>query len=155
MLSIPDIFLEELLLSLGFCEKCCRERQQEEYSSQFTYISKAIYVRKVTEETRSKFADTLNASKSPTVTAPASDGEGITDEGDDIYFTTVCLIIYIVLVVWCWGVRWFRACTWLSTQRPGFRSFHSFILSFIYVAPLKVRPSSEALPPQPLQYKMD
>lgn len=79
---------ERLLVKPGFCEKCCRERQQEEYSSQFTYISKAIYVRKVTEETRSKFADTLNASKSPTVTAPASDGEGITDEGDDIYFTT-------------------------------------------------------------------
>lgn len=99
MLSIPDIFVKKLLLSLEFCEKCCRERQQEEYSSQFTYINKAIYVRKVTEESRSAFADTLNSSKSPTVTAPASDGEGVADEGDDIYSTTVCLIIYILLVV--------------------------------------------------------
>src|SRR6218665_2220497 len=120
MFSIKNIFLKELLLSSEFCEKCCRERQQEEISLKFTYTKEGIYIRKVTDETRPLFTLTLNSSKSPTVMAPNSDGEGLADETDDVEVINVCLITFGVSVVRCLVCNGVEVC-------DGFRGVQWFI----------------------------
>lgn len=60
-----DSGIVSLVVSPDFCKNCCDERKLAEYSSQFSYDSATVYVRKVTDGTMPMFANTLGSSSKP------------------------------------------------------------------------------------------